>query len=373
MNIIITANTSWYLFNFRQNTIKELLNDGHNVTAIAPKDEYSPKLQALGCEWFDINIDQSGTNPIRDFSTFINFYKTYRSLKPAFVLNFTPKNNIYSTLAASLLDIYCINNIAGLGKLFVEQTIASKIAKFLYKLSQNRASKVFFQNEEDRALFIESNIVTKNITERLFGSGIDLKRFTLNVSQDDGIIRFLLVARLLKQKGIYQYAQAAKQLRSKFGLNVEFRLLGFLDECNPNSILKADLDTWVNEGYINYLGVSDCVENEIEQVDCMVLPSFYREGVPKSLLEGLGSGKAIITTDNIGCRETVEDGINGYLCEPQSVESLIVQLTKFINLDFVSRNAMGQNSRKLAESKFDEKIVIDSYKRAIKEIAENTN
>ena len=202
----------------------------------------------------------------------------------------------------------------------------------------------------------------------MFGSGIDLQRFTVSKQNYGGVTRFLLVARLLKQKGIYEYAAAAKQLKIKFGNTVQFRLIGFLDEDNPNSVLKNDLTHWVKSGYIEYLGTSDQIEKEISNVDCMVLPSMYREGVPKSLLEGLGSGKAIITTDNVGCRDTVFDGVNGYLCDIGSVPSLLQAMESFINLSHEDKRKMGAASRKLAENVFDENVGIKAYLSAIREV-----
>lgn len=367
MKIIISANTSWYLYNFRLNTIKELIRDGHSVIAIAPKDEYSEKLSAVGCSWLNIKIDQSGTNPFYDCYSFVGFLLLYKRLKPDVVLNFTPKNNIYSTLAASLFNIKCINNIAGLGKLFSESSVPSLIARLLYKFTQKKASKVFFQNEEDRQLFLDQNIVQFEKTERLFGSGIDLERFSFSNRKFDSHIKFLLVARLLKQKGIYEYAYAARELKRKYGDLVEFQLLGFLEDEKPDSVNREDLDHWIKDGVINFLGKSDRVEDKIASVDCMVLPSFYREGVPKSLLEGLASGKPIITTNNVGCKETVIDGVNGFLCTPKDGDSLLSKIDLFIQLSIEQKKSFAVESRKLAESKFDEKIVIAKYLKAIDE------
>lgn len=179
--IAITANTSWYLYNFRKNTILSLLDKGFKVIVIAPKDKYSDYLSGLGCEYTDIAIDQGGSNPIKDILTMYLFYKIYKLRQPEVVLNFTPKNNIYSTFAASANNIPSINNIAGLGILFINESLTSKIARFLYKLSQRKASKIFFQNEDDRSLFLENKLAPAQLTERLPGSGVDLKRFLVHL------------------------------------------------------------------------------------------------------------------------------------------------------------------------------------------------
>ncbi|MBA6353577.1 glycosyltransferase family 4 protein [Colwellia sp. BRX9-1] len=363
--IAISANTSWYLYNFRKNTITALLQQGYQVIAIAPEDEYSAKLSALGCKFIDIKIDQGGTNPVRDIKTFFDFYHIYKTTNIDVVLNFTPKNNIYSTLAAHFNNTKAINNIAGLGILFINESITSKIAKFLYKISQSKASKLFFQNEEDRQLFLENKITTMVPTDRLPGSGVDLSRFTLTPAPDDNKVRFLLIARMLYDKGIQQYVDAARNLKQKYGTNVELCLLGFLDVNNPSAVSTVDMNSWVEEGIINYLGVSDNVEQEIAKVDCMVLPSYYREGVPKSLLEAGSMGKPIVTTDSVGCRETVDDGINGYLCEPRSSESLTEKLSLIIEMSHEQRLEMGLKSREKIQKEFDEKIVINKYLAAV--------
>ena len=359
--IAISANTSWYLYNFRKNTILALIKQGYQVIAIAPQDEYSTKLSEFGCEFIHINIDQGGTNPVRDIKTFFGFYSIYRKNKIDVVLNFTPKNNIYSTLAAHFNGTKSINNIAGLGILFINESITSKIARFLYKISQSKASKLFFQNEDDRRLFLDKKITTNVPTDRLPGSGVDLSRFKLTPAPDDNKVKFLLIARMLYDKGIQQYVDTARTLKKKYGENVEFCLLGFLDVNNPSAVSTADMNSWVEDGIINYLGVSDNVEQEIAKVDCMVLPSYYREGVPKSLLEAGAMGKPIVTTDNVGCRETVDDGVNGYLCEPRSSESLTEKLELIINMSYEQRLEMGKKSRQKTQKEFDEKIVIEKY------------
>ncbi|MFS1977256.1 glycosyltransferase family 4 protein [Vibrio splendidus] len=364
--IVITSNTSWYLYNFRKNTILELLDTGYRVVAIAPKDDYAKKLQVLGAEYYHVDVDQGGTNPFKDIMTFFSFAKLYRQTRPAVVLNFTPKNNIYSTLAANLFGAKAINNIAGLGMVFIDENLTSKLARFLYKISQPKAHTIFFQNEDDRALFAKHRLAPLDITDRVPGSGADLSRFAVTPSQDDGVVRFLLIARMLYDKGIGHYVEAARELKAKYGSTVEFRLLGFLDVNNPSAVSKQDMQSWVDEGIVDYLGTSDSVEQEIAQVDCMVLPSYYREGVPKSLLEACAMGKPIVTTDNVGCRETVDDGINGFLCEPRSTANLVEKLELMITHSHEQRLQMGLESRIKVESEFDEKIVINKYLEAVK-------
>lgn len=366
--IAISANTSWYLFNFRKNTITSLLAQGYEVYAISPRDSYSIKLEELGAQYIDIDIEQSGTNPVRDIKSFLSFASVFWKKEIDVVLNFTPKNNIYSTLAAKICGVKVINNIAGLGTLFVNESLVSKIARLLYKISQRFADKIFFQNEDDRKLFLLNGMVKEEVTDRLPGSGADLSKFTVVPAIDDGVTRFLLIARMLYDKGVGHYVEAARILRGKYGSAVEFNLLGFLDVNNPSAVTKDQMQEWVSEGVVNYLGTSDSVETEIAKSDCVVLPSFYREGVPKSLLEAGAMGKPIVTTDNVGCRETVDDGVNGFLCEPRSTASLVSQLDRIITMGYQSRISMGLLSRQKIENEFDEKIIIAKYLEAIKTV-----
>lgn len=365
--IAITSNTSWYLYNFRKNTILSLLSEGYQVIAIAPQDEYSNKLEELGARFIHIDIDQGGTNPVNDLKTLFGFKRIFSQNNIDVVLNFTPKNNIYGTIAAAMHGVKVINNVAGLGVLFINESITSKIARFLYKFSQRYADKIFFQNEEDRTLFLDNHMARKEKMDRLPGSGADLSRFTLSPSADDGVTRFLLIARMLYDKGVGHYVEAARALKSQYGERVEFQLLGFIGVNNPTAITGVEMQAWVDEGIVNYLGVSDRVEQDIAKVDCMVLPSFYREGVPKSLLEAGAMGKPIVTTDNVGCRETVDVGVNGYLCELRSTKSLIEKLELMIQMTHEQRLEMGRQSRLKIEREFDEQIVINKYLDAVKE------
>lgn len=366
--IAITANTSWYLYNFRRNTIKKLISEGYEVVAIAPEDIYSLKLIDLGCRYVPLNIDQGGVNPFKDMLTLLSIVVLLTRNRIDAILNFTPKNNIYFSLVAKLFSIPVINNIAGLGNVFVNGGIVSIICRILYKASQAGAAKIFFQNEEDQRMFLRDIIPNYTRSERVPGSGVDLQRFARTDAPDDGIVRFILVARMLYSKGIEQYVDCARILKRRYGARCQFGLLGFLDVNNPSAVNALTMAAWAEEGSIKYLGVSDNVEREIAKADCVVLPSFYREGVPKSLLEAGAMGKPIITTDNVGCRETVDHEINGFICQPKSTDSLLMALDKMIGLSHLERSEMGKRSRMKMEKEFDETIVISRYLSALDEL-----
>lgn len=358
--VAIVINTAWNLFNFRLNLARSIKNAGHDVVLIAPYDSYSEILKKEFAI-YDIYISNKGTNPKQDIKTSIQFYQLYKQLKPDIVLQYTIKPNIYGTIACHLLGIKSINNIAGLGTLFINQGFVTKIAKLLYKFSQARASKIFFQNNDDFKLFTEERLVDAKKCSILPGSGVDLEKFKpVEHNKKDNIFRFLLVSRMLWDKGIKEYVEAAAIIKKQHNL-VEFQLLGFLDVENKSAISKQQMELWTEQGYVNYLGVSDQVQKEIAQADCIVLPSFYREGTPRTLLESASMAKPIVTTDNVGCRDVVDHGVNGFLCNKRDTQDLVEKLEMMLTLSEEDRIEMGRKGREKMQQQFDEKIVIDKY------------
>ena len=362
--VIVSSNVSWSIYNFRKNLLLSLIKNGFRVVVVAKNDEYSDRIISMGCEFIPLKINSSGKNPLEDTVTFLSLLKIFTKVKPDFILNFSPKINIYSSFASNFTSAKVINNVAGLGVVFIGDSLVSRIVKMLYKASQKRADIIFFQNMDDKELFIKSKICTDLKTDMLPGSGVDLKRFTpkLEKVQEQIVgLTFLFTSRLLYDKGILHYVEAARLLKKRYNDKVHFQILGFIDSDNPSAVNQDVMDRWVNEGVVEYLGVSDKVEEVVSNVDCVVLPSFYREGVPRSLLEASALGKPIITTDSVGCRNAVDDGYNGFLCKPRSTEDLLVKMDKFINLSSKEIIEMGENSRNKAEACFDENIVIDKY------------
>jgi glycosyltransferase involved in cell wall biosynthesis len=364
--IAIVVNDSWYAYNMRFNLALSFKSVGYEVVFICPYDKYSDKIKQE-FEYVDISLNTKGTNPIEDLKTIYRYYKIYKKIKPDIVLQYTIKPNIYGTIAASMLKIPTINNIAGLGTLFIKQNLVTKIAKWLYKVSQKKASKVFFQNQDDFKMFVDEELVQEEKCDVLPGSGVDINKFLPIEKEDDGIFRFLIVSRMLWAKGIGEYVEAAQTIKEKY-TNVEFQLVGFLDTASPTAISKEQMDIWVNDGIVNYLGTSDDVKVEISKADCVVLPSFYREGTPRILLESASMAKPIITTDNVGCRDVVDDGINGYLCEVRNSQDLADKMEMMIDLSEDERKLMGKAGREKIVKEFDEKIVISKYLEAIEDI-----
>lgn len=242
-----------------------------------------------------------------------------------------------------------------------------RIVRWLYRQALNRSAKVFFQNNDDWQLFINGDLVRADVTALLPGSGIDLDRFALApmpvIGEQYTKFRFLLVARMLRDKGVGEFVEAARLLRQRWP-QAEFCLLGFVDVQNPAAISRAEMDVWVDEGIVNYLGESDDVRNQIMASTCIVLPS-YREGTPRSLLEAASMGRPIITTDAVGCREVVDDGVNGYLCKVRDAADLAEKMERMLSLPHNQRQEMGKRGRTKMEAEFDEQIVIKKYLEAI--------
>ena len=254
-----------------------------------------------------------------------------------------------------------------LGVVFGRSGLLVKVVRTLYRLALGRSAKVFFQNDDDRQLFISGALVREELTDLLPGSGIDLKRFMAtpmpSASAIDAKFRFLLIARMLWDKGVGEFVEAAKLIRSQWP-QAECCLLGFLDVQNPGAISRVQMAELVASG-ITYLGTSDDVRVEIAQADCIVLPSYYREGTPRTLLEAAAMARPIITTDAVGCREVVDDGINGYLCNVRDASDLAKKMAQMLALSPEQRKEMGLRGRAKMEAEFDEQIVINRYLTAI--------
>jgi len=367
VKIIIALNTAWNLVNFRAGLIRALAAKGYEVVAVAPYDEYAPRLAALGCRFVALPMDNKGTHPGRDLLLLWRFYWLLRRERPAVYLGYTVKPNVYGSLAAHALGISVVNNIAGLGAVFINDSWLTRLVRGLYRLALLRSVRVFFQNEDDRRLFVGGGLVRQAVTDQVPGSGVDLERFEVTafpVSRNK--IRFLLIARMLWDKGVGEYVEAARIVK-RHSPNVEFCLLGFLDVQNPAAISREQMQTWVEEGVVNFHGATDDVRPHIAEADCVVLPS-YREGTPRTLLEAAAMGRPTITSDAVGCREVVDDGVNGLLCRPHDAADLAEKMKRMIALSPEARAEMGRRGREKVERQFDEKIVIRKYLETIAEI-----
>ena len=369
--VIISANTSWNLVNFRASLIRALVGAGYEVVAVAPHDEYVSKLKELGCHVVSLPINMHGINIFQDLLLFFRYLRVMRRHKPSVYLGFTVKPNIYGSIAAHIHGITVVNNIGGLGIVFSRKSgWLSRLLHVLYRVALSRSHKIFFQNKDDYLKFIKEGIISNQLTGQLPGSGIDLEWFSYvpKAACDNNKVQFLLLARMLWDKGIEEYITAARILHIDYP-NVKFILLGFLDDNNPYAISQSQMDKWEKEGVIEYYGMSNNVKIEINKVDCVVLPSYYREGVPHALLESAAFGRPIITTNSVGCRETVDDKISGYLCRPQDAVDLAEKMKLILKLDHKQRVRMGKYGREKMKCEFDEKIVIKKYMDVVQEFS----
>ncbi len=367
--IVISVNTAWNIYNFRSGLVKALIRHGYEVMAVAPDDEYVPRLHAMGCQFIGMPMENNGTHPGRDLSLLMRYLHVLRSVRPLAYLGYTIKPNVYGSIAAQALGIPVINNIAGLGTTFINRTLLTYLVKELYRFSLRRSRRVFFQNADDQGLFVQAGLVRQEITDRLPGSGIDLAHY-LPVppsSTRERCFQFLLISRMLKDKGVEEFVAAAKIVRQRIPA-VQFQLLGFVDAANANAISLERIRSWEKDGLIRYLGKTDDVRSYLADADCIVLPS-YREGVPHSLLEAAAMARPIIATDVVGCHDIVDDHVNGLLCQVRDVPDLAEKMLEMIRLSPEKRLDMGAAGRRKVTAQFDENIVIQKYLDMIDEIA----
>lgn len=362
MRIAVVSNTAWYLYNFRLNLMLALQREGHRVVAIAPDDEYTARLRDAGVEVHSVLLSGRSINPLRELWSVRSLWSAFRRHRIQLVLSYTPKGNLYSALACRTAGILFVPNVSGLGRAFMKPSLLTRVVEALYRVTFGHAAKVYFQNEEDMALFVRRGFVKEGQCERLPGSGVDLSRFAPSplVAREARAPVFLLVARMLWDKGVGEFVEAARQLKTEFSA-ARFRLLGFVDVSNPSAIAKSQIDQWCAEGLVEYLGATDDVRPFIADADCVVLPSTYREGVPRSLLEAAASGRPVITTDAPGCRDTVQEGVTGFLCRASDAGDLAQQMRRFAALSPAQRANMGRSARARVEASFDERLVIGSY------------
>ncbi len=362
----MVLNTSWNVYNFRMGLLNALRNDGHEMIVMAPEDSYSKYIKDEGYVFQPVRMDSRGANPLKDTALILEFIRAYRRHQPDLILHYTIKPNIYGTFAAAICRIPVINNVCGLGTAFMQKNMVSWVAGKLYQLAFRYPVKVFFQNDADLELFIKNKLVKKDITELVPGSGINLNDFPPVPYQRSRPFSFLMISRLITDKGILEYFKAAEKLRRE-GIEARFRLLGNMDTEHKRGIHPTLLKKYVDKQVIDYLGASDDVRSHIAQADCIVLPS-YREGTPRALLEAASSGKPIVATNVPGCRHVVEHEFNGLLCDKKSAEDLAVKMRQISGADDDTLKEYGRNGRRKVEEEFDEKIVINSYRRSIEEL-----
>ncbi len=361
--IVISYNTCWYIWNFRMPLIAALRQRGYEVVALAPRDEYTRRIVSAGVTYRSIHIDPRGTNPVRELAALLAFIRIYRRLKPVAVLQYTIKPNLYGSIAARVLGISAVNNVTGLGAAFESTGPFRGVIEALYRFAFRRVEQIFFQNPDDLRLFVQRRLVAPRHAALLPGSGVDLAHFSPR-PRGAGGFTFLFIGRLLKAKGVEELVAAAHIVRARLP-GTRIVLLGKRDDDDPRSADPRILDAAASVGTIELAGTVDDVRPSIAAADCVVLPSYYREGIPRSLLEAAAMGRPLIAADSIGTREPVRNGANGYHCRPRDHRDLADKMVAMAELSEGARIAMGTASRRIAEDRFDERIVIAKYLQTI--------
>ena len=367
MHVLMTVNTCWNILNFRRPVVEALVQAGHAVTVLAPADDSVERLRALGCRVLPLAMDVKGLNPLRDLALMARFYRLFRAERPDVILSYTIKNNIFGAMAAQALRIPFLPNVSGLGTAFLSGGGLQRLVEALYRRAYARLPVVFFQNSEDRDLFVARGLVASGQGRVLPGSGIDLTRFAPAPYPKAGSAPvFLLIARLLRDKGVVEYVEAARQVKARHPA-ARFQLLGAVDAANRSAIDAETLRGWVAEGVVEHLGTTDDVRPFIAAADCVVLPS-YREGAPRTLIEAAAMARPLIATDVPGCRAVVERGRSGLLCKVRDAGSLAEEMLRFLSLSRDERVAMGQAARAHMERDYDQARVVAAYLQAIGEV-----
>ncbi|MCG1019589.1 MULTISPECIES: glycosyltransferase family 4 protein [Burkholderiaceae] len=367
MRVMLVANTLWSIVIFRPGLLRTLVGMGVDVVVMAPVDDTLPRARELNVRVIPLELSAKGTNPLHDLGLVRTLVTCYRALKPDLVFHYTIKPNIYGSIAAKLAGVPCIAVTTGLGYAFVNTNLVARVAKVLYRFAFRFPREVWFLNGDDRQDFVAQRLVDPVKTQVLPGEGIDLAHFAPRAAgMPDGKVRFLLIARMLWDKGVGEYVEAARLVRAVYPQAV-FQLLGATDVANPSAISAKQMRTWAAEGVVEYLGTTQDVRDIIARADCLVLPS-YREGVPRTLLEGAAMAKPLVATKVIGCREVVVDGETGLLCAPRDAADLARKLQHIIEMGPDARATMGARGRRMVEQRYDERIVIERYLEAMQRI-----
>lgn len=366
MKIAILYNTSDYLLRFRSELIQSLQAVGCEVIAITPRDAATPRLEALSVRWREWTLEGQALNPFKDLAAIADLRRALAQERPDAILNFTIKPVLYGSLVGSWMGVpRVVSMITGMGSIFLpgglKKRMLLRVVHLLYRLAMNQNHKVLFQNDEDLAYFVKNKFLQTEKTLRINGSGVNLKLFSRRPGE---VVQgsFLLISRMIKEKGIYEFVKAARQIKAQFP-SARFTLVGPIDN-NPGAITREEISEWEQEGIVEYAGVQADVRPFLARAEVYVLPSYYLEGVPRSILEALAMGKPVITTDWRGCRVTVIRDVNGYLVPPKDAHSLAQAMTHYLE-DTTLSTRHGDASRQLAEDKFNVTIVNSQVIKAL--------
>lgn len=352
--ILFLVNHDVVIYNFRLELVEQLLADGHHVIISSPYGERIENLKDLGCEYYEIDISRHGMDPLKELKLIYEYKKLLDKVKPDMVLSYTIKPNIYGSIACRTKKVPCVANITGLGMAVENGGLVQKITIMLYKYAFTNVQRVFFQNTENMKFF-ENHKIALGKHELLPGSGVNLRRFEVLEYPENDTVEFAFISRIMREKGIDQYLEAAEYIRDKYP-NTVFHVCGFCED-DYEGMLKELTD----KGIIVYHGMVRDVKTVLKNIHCTVHPTYYPEGISNVLLESSASARPIITTDRAGCREVIDDGVNGYIVKQKDSQDLIEKIEKFLSLSWKERRAMGLAGRAKVEKEFDRQIVVNKY------------
>lgn len=355
--VVILANDTTYTYNLRLAVIKELLKKKYDVYIIAEILRFEEELKEIGCKLINIDIGRHGTNPISDLKLLNKYKKILKQIRPDIVLSYNIKPNVYGGIACKCIKTKFMPNITGLGTALEYPGLMQKTTIVLNKIGLKKADVVFFQNSENLSFFEKHKILSRKTKMVLLpGSGVDLEKHKLMKYSDGNIVKFLYIARIMKDKGIDIYLETAKKIKNMFP-NTEFHICGYCDDEKYKEILEE----YEKKNIVIYHGEQKNMIPFFEMAHCIVHPSYYPEGMSNVLLEAAAHGRPIICTDRSGCRETVDDGRSGFIVPVKNTNEVICAVEKIINMNSNDRIQMGLNGRKKVEKEFDRNIVVEKY------------
>lgn len=365
MKVLILTNYDVLLYKFRKELISALYDSGNDIYISLPNGIFIENLKKLGCKYIETEVDSRGVNPVNDLALIYKYNKIVKDIKPDLVITYTIKPNVYGGLICRFRNIKYISNVTGVGTTLKNSGLLKSITLFLYKLGLKRSDCIFFQNEENKNLFLNNNIKGKSY-KLVNGSGINLTDYgSRDYPSTDENMRFLTISRIMKDKGIGELLDAIDFLSSKYK-NISFDIAGVYSDFDyEERIQKLE-----KEGKLRHLGFISKISEILPNYHAIIHPS-YHEGLSNALLEAAATNRPVIASDIPGCRETFIDGKTGIAVEPKSSKSLIDGIEKFINLPYEEKLEMSENSRKYVEDNFDRKQVVQSYMDEIRRITNN--
>ena len=387
MKVLILANKSTGLYKFRGELLEALIANGHEVVISVPNGDFIAEMQQMGCQFIDTEISRHGVNPVTDLKLLAKYVSIIKLVKPDIVFTYTIKPNVYGGFACQLCKIPYVANVTGLGTAVENGGILQKITLALYKNGLRKAQKVFFQNQANQDFMVQHGVV-KNNYALLPGSGVNLQRFApLPYPDETDGIHFVFISRIMREKGIEQYLDAAKHFkvaepveapaschpeRSASGVEgsraecfrkVVFHVCGFCEK-----EYQGKLDELAANGTVIYHGMVRDVREVLAKTHCTIHPSFYPEGISNVLLESSACARPIITTDRSGCREVIDEGVNGFVVKQRDSQDLIKKIEKFLVLSHEQKMQMGLAGRAKVEKDFNRQIVVDAYLKELENV-----